>query len=96
MGTEIRDFGPIEYEGFNLTGQYEYTPEVAATQDIPGDAAQVRIVDIRINGVDRNALDLFDDGVLKVLEDLIASGVSECYSEGPEFDEWRFEQREAA
>ena len=89
MGTEIRDFGPIEYEGFELAGQYEYTPEVAATQDIPGDASQVHIIDIRFHKIDRNAIDLFDDGVLKVLEDLIASGVTECYSEGPEFDDWR-------
>ena len=91
MGTEIRDFGPIEYEGFDLAGQYEYTPEVAATQDIPGDAAQVHIIDIRFHGIDRNAIDLFDDGVLEVLEELIANGVTECYSEGPEFDDWRAE-----
>lgn len=96
MGTEIRGFGPIEYEGFSLAGEYEYTPEAPATPDIPGDAAQINIVDIRINGVDRNAFDLFDDGVLKVLENKIASGVTECYSEGPDVDEWRFEQREAA
>ena len=96
MGTEIRGFGPIEYEGFSLTGEYEYTPEAPATPDIPGDAAQINIVDIRIKGVDRNAFDLFDEGVLNVLENKIASGVTECYSEGPDFDEWRFEQREAA
>ena len=95
MATEIRSFGPIEYEGFSLTGEYEYTPEAPATQDIPGDAAQINIVDIRIKGVDRNAFDLFDEGVLNVLENKIASGVTECYSEGPDFDEWRFE-REAA
>ena len=99
MGTEIRGFGPIEYEGFSLTGEYEYTPEVAATQDIPGDAAQINIVDIRIKGVDRNAFDLFDEGVLKVLEDLIAAGLpaisDASYDEGPAFDEWRFEREEA-
>ena len=89
MGTEIRNFGPIEYEGFELAGQYEYTPEVAATQDIPGDAAQINIVDIRFHGIDRNAIDLFDEEVLSVIEGRIAKGVTECYSEGPEFDDWR-------
>lgn len=99
MGTEIREFGPIEYEGFSLTGEYEYTPEAPATPDIPCDAAQINIVDIRIKGVDRNAFDLFDDGVIQTLEDLIAAGLpaisDASYDEGPAFDEWRFE-REAA
>lgn len=93
MGTEIRGFGPIEYEGFSLTGEYEYTPEAPATPDIPGDAAKINIVDIRIKGVDRNAFDLFDDGVIQTLEDLIAAGLpaisDASYDEGPAFDEWR-------
>lgn len=99
MGTEIRGFGPIEYEGFSLTGEYEYTPEAPATPDIPGDAAQVHIVEVRINGIPRNAVELVDDGVIQLLEDMIAAGLpAVCdadYDEGPAFDEWRFE-REAA
>lgn len=99
MGTEIRGFGPIEYEGFSLTGEYEYTPEAPATPDIPGDAAQVHIVEARINGIPRNAIDLVGDGVIQTLEDLIAAGmpaISDAdYDEGPAFDEWRFD-REAA
>lgn len=99
MGTETRDFGPIEYEGFSLTGEYEYTPEAPATPDIPGDAAQVHIVEVRINGIPRNAIDLVDDGVIQMLEDLIAAGLPAIgdadYDEGPAFDEWRFD-REAA
>ena len=95
MGTEIRDFGPIEYEGFNLTGQYEYTPEVAATQDIPGDAAQVNIVDIRFHGIDRNAIDLFDDGVLDVLEERIADSLP-AVGEADYYDDYQPEFEEAA
>ena len=95
MGTEIRDFGPIEYEGFNLSGQYEYTPEVAATQDTPGDAAQINIVDIRIKGVDRNALDLFDDGVLKVLEERISNGLP-AVVDADHYDDYQPEFEEAA
>ena len=96
MTTEIRGFGPIEYGGFSLTGEYEHTP---ATPDILGEAAQVHIVEVRINGIKRNALDIVDDGVIQILEDLVAAelpdGTDADYDEGPEFDEWRFE-REAS
>lgn len=91
MGTEIRGFRPHRIQ-LSLTGEYEYTPEAPAP-DIPGDAAQVHIVEARINGIPRNAIDLVGDGVIQTLEDLIAAGLpaisDASYDEGPAFDEWR-------
>ena len=99
MGTETRDFGPIEYEGFSLTGQYEYEPEQPATHDDPGIGAIVSVVSVYIDGSKRDAIEIIDPGVVQILEDLIANGLPTCgdasYDEGPAFDEYRFE-REAA
>lgn len=98
MRTEIRDFGPIEYEGFELTGQYEFEPGARATHDEPGIGAIVSVVSVYIDGSKKDAIEIIDPGVVQILEDLIANGLSACdagYDEGPAFDEWRFD-REAA
>lgn len=61
--------------------------------------AQVHIIEARINGIPRNAIDLVGDGVIQMLKDLIAAGLpaisDASYDEGPAFDEWRFDMEAA-
>ena len=104
MGTEIRGFGPIEYEGFSLTGEYHYTDAIApryAADPLgsdPGEGAQIEIVSVYIDGGDKNAIELVAS-LVHWLDDRIAESLSVgCeadYDEGPAFDEWRFEREEA-
>ena len=100
METEIRDFGPITYEGFDLSGQYEFEPGARETRDEPGYGHIVTVIAVFIDGDSKDAIELVDPKVNHWLEDKIADSlpaVGEAdYDEGPAFDEWRFEQREAA
>ena len=105
MGREIRSFGPIEYEGFSLTGEYHYTDSIAPRyaadplDSDPGEGAQIEIVSVYIDDGNRNAIELIAPSLVHWLEDRIAESLSvgceAAYDEGPAFDEWRFD-REAA
>ena len=105
MTTELRSFGPIEFEGFSLTGEYYYTAPIAPRyaadplDSDPGEGAQVEIVAVYIDDCSKNAIELIAQSLVHWLEDRIAEslpdGCEADYDEGPAFDEWRFE-REAA
>ena len=104
MTTEIRSFGPIEFEGFSLTGEYLYTAPIAPRYAADpmdsdhGEGAQVEIVSVYIDDGNKNAIELVAS-LVHWLEDRIAESLSVgCeadYDEGSAFDEWRFD-REAA
>ena len=99
METEIRDFGPITYEGFDLTGQYEFEPGQRVTSDEPGYGHIVTVIAVFIDGDKRDAIELVSPGVKHWLEDKIADSlpaVGEADYDENAADEWRFEQREAA
>ena len=101
MTTELRSFGPIEFEGFSLTGEYFYTvpiaPRYAADplDSDPGEGPQIEIISVYIDGGDKNAIELVAS-LVHWLEDRIAANLSDesDYDENAA-DEWRFE-REAA
>ena len=103
MTTE-RVFGPIEYEGFSLTGEYFYTAPIAPRyaadplDSDPGEGAQVEIVAVYIDDGNKNAIELISPSMVHWLEDRIAESLSVgCEADYDEnaADEWRFE-REAA
>ena len=103
MTTELRSFGPIEFEGFSLAGEYFYTAPIAPRyaadplDSDPGEGAQVEIVSVYIDGGDKNAIELVAS-LVHWLEDRIAESLSVgCEADYDEnaADEWRFE-REAA
>ena len=103
MGTEIRGFGPIEYEGFSLTGEYHYTDAIAPRyaadplDSDPGEGPQIEIVSVYIDGGDKKAIELVAY-LVHWLDDRIAESLSVgCEADYDEnaADEWRFE-REAA
>ena len=83
MTTELRSFGPIEYEGFSLTGEYHYTdaiaPRYAADQldSDHGEGAQIEIVSVYIDGGDKNAIELIAQSLVYWLEDRIAANLSD-------------------
>ena len=83
MTTEIRSFGPIEYEGFSLTGEYHYTAPIAPRyaadplDSDPGECAQIEIVSVYIDGGDKNAIELVAQRVVFWLEDRIAAELSD-------------------
>ena len=98
MGTETRDFGPIAYEGFELTGQYEYEPGARATHDEPGYGHNVTVIAVYIDGDSKDAIELVDPKVAHWLAYRIADSlpaVGEADYDENAADEWRFE-REAA
>ena len=99
METEIRDFGPITYEGFDLSGQYEFEPGARETRDEPGYGHIVTVIAVFIDGDSKDAIELVDPKVNHWLEDKIADSlpaVGEADYDENAADEWRFEQREAA
>ena len=83
MTTELRSFGPIEYEGFSLTGEYLYTAPIAPRyaadplDSDPGEGAQVEIVSVYIDGGDKNAIELVAPSLVQWMEDRIAVNLSD-------------------
>ena len=83
MTTEIRGFGPIEYEGFSLTGEYHYTDAIAPhyaadpLDSAPGEGAQVEIVSVYIDYGNKNAIELIAPSMVHWLEDRIAANLSD-------------------
>ena len=83
MTTELRSFGPIEYEGFSLTGEYLYTAPIAPRyaadplDSDPGEGAQVEIVSVYIDGGDKNAIELVAPSLVQWMEDRIAANLSD-------------------
>ena len=83
MTTEIRSFGPIEYEGFSLTGEYFYTAPIAPRyaadplDSDPGEGAQVEIVAVYIDDGNRNVIELIAPSLVHWLEDRIAANLSD-------------------
>ena len=81
MTTELRSFGPIEYEGFSLTGEYHYTDAIAPRyaadplDSDPGEGAQVEIVSVYIDDGYKNAIELVAS-LVHWLEDRIAESLS--------------------
>ena len=99
MGTEIRSFGPIEYEGFELTGQYEFEPGQRETRDEPGYGHNVTVIAVFFDGDSKDAIELVDPKVAHWLADRIADSlpaVGEADYDENAADEWRFELLEAA
>ena len=83
MTTELRSFGPIEFEGFSLTGEYFYTAPIAPRyaadplDSDPGEGAQVEIVSVYIDGGNKNAIELIAPSVVQWMEDCIAANLSD-------------------
>ena len=83
MTTELRSFGPIEFEGFSLTGEYYYTAPIAPRyaadplDSDPGEGAQVEIVSVYIDNGDKNAIELIAPSLVQWLEDRIAANLSD-------------------
>ena len=81
MTTEIRSFGPIEFEGFSLTGEYFYTAPIAPRyaadplDSDPGEGAQVEIVSVYIDDGYKNAIELVAP-LVHWIEDRIAESLS--------------------
>ena len=79
--TVERIFGPIEYEGFSLTGEYLYTAPIAPRyaadplDSDPGEGAQVEIVSVYIDDGYKNAIELVAS-LVHWLEDRIAESLS--------------------
>lgn len=77
MTTELRSFGPIEYEGFSLNGEYYYTAPIAPRyaadplDSDPGEGAQVEIVAVYIDDCNKNAIELIAQSLVHWLEDRI-------------------------
>lgn len=83
MTTELRSFGPIEYEGFSLTGEYHYTDAIAPRyaadplDSDPGEGPQIEIVSVYIDGGDKNAIELVAPSLVQWMEDRIAVNLSD-------------------
>ena len=83
MTTELRSFGPIEYEGFSLTGEYHYTDAIAPRyaadplDSDPGEGAQVEIVAVYIDDGNRNVIELIAPSLVQWMEDGIAANLSD-------------------
>lgn len=83
MTTELRSFGPIEYEGFSLTGEYHYTDAIAPRyaadplDSDPGEGDQIEIVSVYIDGGDKNAIELVAPSLVQWMEDRIAVNLSD-------------------
>ena len=83
MTTELRSFGPIEYEGFSLTGEYHYTDAIAPRyaadplDSDPGEGAQVEIVSVYIDDGYKNAIELVAPSLVQWMEDRIAVNLSD-------------------
>jgi len=83
MTTELRSFGPIEYEGFSLTGEYHYTDAIAPRyaadplDSDPGEGAQVEIVSVYIDDGCKNAIELVAPSLVQWMEDRIAVNLSD-------------------
>ena len=81
--TVERIFGPIEFEGFSLTGEYFYTAPIAPRyaadplDSDPGEGAQVEIVAVYIDGGNKNAIELIAPSVVQWMEDCIAANLSD-------------------
>ena len=81
--TVERIFGPIEFEGFSLTGEYLYTAPIAPRyaadplDSDPGEGAQIEIVSVYIDGGDKNAIELVAQRVVFWLEDRIYAELSD-------------------
>ena len=81
--TVERIFGPIEFEGFSLTGEYYYTAPIAPRyaadplDSDPGEGAQVEIVAVYIDDDNRNAIELIAPSLVHWLEDRIAANLSD-------------------
>ena len=89
---DIRIFGPVNYEGYQLTAAYEYE---APDPDV-GMGAVYTVISASINNSPFDAYELINPAVIQWIEAQIASKhEAEEYDEGPDFDDWR-EQREAA
>ena len=88
----IHEFGPVDWDGYKLAGQYEYEapdPEV-------GLGAIYTVVSLNVNDSQFDAMSLVDPAVVQWIEDQIAAKHDDSgYTEGPAFDEWRFEREEA-
>ena len=95
MGTEIRDFGPIEYEGFELTGQYEFEPGQRETHDAPGYGHNVTVIAVFIDGDSKDAIELVSPGVADWLADRIADSLP-AVGEDDYYDDYQPEFEEAA
>lgn len=95
MGTEIRDFGPIEYEGFELTGQYEYEPGARATHDEPGYGHNVTVIAVYIDGGGKDAIELVNPKVAHWLADRIADSLP-AVGEADYYDDYQPEFEGAA
>ena len=77
MGTEIRDFGPIEYEGFELSGRYGFEPGARATHDEPGYGHNVTVIAVFIDGDSKDAIELVAPSLVQWMEDRIAVNLSD-------------------
>lgn len=83
MTTEIRGFGPIEFEGFSLTGEYHYTDAIAPRyaadplDSDPGEGAQVEIVSVYIDDGYKDAIELVAPSLVQWMEDRIAVNLSD-------------------
>ena len=83
MTAELRCFGPIEYEGFSLTGEYHYTDAIAPRyaadplDSDPGEGAQVEIVAVYIDDGNRNVIELIAPSLVQWMEDRIAVNLSD-------------------
>lgn len=83
MTTELRSFGPIEFEGFSLTGEYYYTSPIAPRyaadplDSDPGKGAQIEIVSVYIDDGNRNAIELVAQRVIFWQEDRIYAELSD-------------------
>ena len=95
MGAEIRGFGPIEYEGFELTGQYEFEPGQRDTRDEPGYGHIVNVIAVFIDGDSKDAIELVDPKVAHWLADRISDSLP-AVGENDYYDDYQPEFEEAA
>lgn len=81
--TVERIFGPIEFEGFSLTGEYLYTAPIAPRyaadpmDSDPGEGAQIEIVSVYIDDGYKNAIELVAPSLVQWMEDRIAVNLSD-------------------
>lgn len=95
MEAETRDFGPIAYEGFELTGQYEFEPGQRETRDEPGYGHNVTVIAVFIDGDSKDAIELVDPKVAHWLADRIADSLP-AVGEDDYDDDYQPECKEAA
>lgn len=68
----MRNSTSVTFRGFDFDFQYNYTPEETQTYDSPGWAAEVKIYNITLNGIDASELleDCYEEFEEAVIESI--------------------------